>query len=68
MLKVALLNCVINENCVVAVLMVDGAFVIFFHPHQGRFDRRVSPAQRTKAKKIPIPGRARGDMGALSRN
>ena len=44
MLKMALFDCVINEN--VAVLMEDGAFALFFRPHRGGFD----------SLRVPTPG------------
>ena len=44
MLKMALLDCAINEN--VAVLTEDGAFALFFRPHPGGFD----------SSRVPTPG------------
>ena len=44
MLKMALFDCAINENC----CSVDGgrAFALFFRPHPGGFD----------SSRVPIPG------------
>ena len=44
MLKMALLDCAINDN--VAVLTEDGAFALFFRPHSGGFD----------SSRVPTPG------------
>ena len=61
MLKMALLDCAINEN--VAVLTEDGAFALFFRPHPGGFDssRVPRPGNLTsKAKNANVRGLARG--------
>ena len=47
----------------VAVLMVDGAFAIFFHPHHGRFDRRVSPVSKGPRQKISLSRGGGGGPG-----
>lgn len=67
MLKVALLDCVINEKC----YSVDGGRGIchpFFIPTTGDLTEESPRSQRDQGKKNPYPRGARGDMGALSRN
>ena len=62
MLKMALFDCAINEETV-AVLTEDGAFVLFFYPQRGGFDRSRVPTpgnSPSKAKKMPMP---RGQPG-----
>ena len=64
MVKIALFDRVINENC----CSVDGgqAFDIFFCPHPGGFDSSRVPTPRklpSKAKKCQCPGVSPGGGG-----
>ena len=64
MLKMALLDCAINDN--VAVLTEDGAFALFFRPHPRAFDssRVPTPANLpSKANKMIMPGGQPGGGG-----
>ena len=50
----------------VAVLMKDGAFALFCHPHPGGFDSSRIPTPGnlpSKAKKMLMPGGGRGGTG-----
>ena len=64
MLKMALFDRAINENC----CSVDGgqAFAVFFCPHPGGFDSSRVPTPRnlpSKVKKVPMPGGHPGGRG-----
>ena len=64
MLKMALLDCAINDN--VAVLTEDGAFALFFRPHPGGFDSSRVPTPGnlpSKAKNMLMPGGQPGGGG-----
>ena len=64
MLKMALLDCAINDN--VAVLTEDGAFALFFRPHPGGFDSSRVPTPGnlpSKAKNMLMPGGQAGGGG-----
>ena len=64
MLKMALLDCAINEN--VAVLTEDGAFALFFRHHRGGFESSRVPTPGNlppKAKKMLMPGGQPGTGG-----
>ena len=68
MVKIALFDRVINENC----CSVDGgqAFDVFFCPHPGGFDSSRVPTPRklpSKAKKCQCPGVSPGGGGGAGR-